>query len=355
MAGPNIHRSAHLVIMAGGSGTRFWPKSTRLRPKQLIAFGSDPHNTLIVQTLARFDSLVEPQNRWIVTTELLAGAVREQVASSVKVLAEPQGRNSAPCLYWAAREIAKQDPKGLMLAMPSDHFIKYLDRFQETVRVAIDWADRTGDLVTLGVKPDRAETGYGYLKMGAHRSEKCIQVEQFVEKPNLSRAEEFFKSGKYLWNGGMFVWRVDALIKAFDEFMPEYSKAWNASNGDVNLAYPQMTATSIDYGIMEKAKNVVSFSLDCGWDDLGSWTSLENLAAEFKIEHSVGVVAQGQAVGVDSARNIIDVPGRCVALLGVNDLIVVEHGQALLVAQKSRAQDIRLIVDAMKIARPELT
>ncbi len=285
----------HLVVMAGGSGTRFWPKSTQKTPKQLLAFGRDSTKTLLTQTMTRFDHLVDRKNRWIVTTGQLSLAVREQVGDSVHILAEPQGRNTAPCVFWSAKEVLKKDPNAVMLVMPSDHFIKNEAAFLETIGEAAAWASKTGDLVTLGVKPDRAETGYGYLKLGKSiEGRRAIPLAAFVEKPNRERAEEFLRAGNYLWNGGMFVWRADAILKAFNQYMPELEKVWAESQGSVEKAYPKMTATSIDYGVMEKAENVVAFELNCGWDDLGSWTSLETLAHELDTKRPEGVVGQGR-------------------------------------------------------------
>lgn len=342
----------HLVVMAGGSGTRFWPKSTSRKPKQLLSFGKDDGaDTLLQQTLKRFDPIVPTDHKMIVTTKALEDAVNRE-APSAQVLAEPQGRNTAPCIYWAARAIAEKNPRALMLVMPSDHYIARPERFIETVRAACDWAATHDDLVTLGIQPDRPETGYGYLKIGSKATP--AKVDAFVEKPNFERAQEFLASGNYLWNGGMFVWRAEVILRAFDELMPEMKAAWESCGGKVETAYPKMTATSIDYGIMEKAKNVVSFPLDCGWDDLGSWTSLEGLADVLQTRHDAGVVNGGEAIAIDATGNIVDAPGKMVTLLGVKDLIVVHHGDAILVADKSRAQDIKLIIEQLKKKKPEL-
>lgn len=343
-----------LVVMAGGSGTRFWPKSTSKRPKQLLAFGQDQRQTLLVQTLKRFEGLLPDSNRLVVTTETLAPAIAEQ-APGVMVLAEPQGRNTAPCVYWAARKVAELNPRGVMLVMPSDHYIARPDAFRSTVKTAAGWAMRQDHLVTLGVRPTRPETGYGYLKVGATIDDPCARVDAFVEKPNLEKAEAYVKSGQYLWNGGMFLWKASTILAAFDEFMPELRRAWDAAGGDIQKAYPQMTATSIDFGVMEKAKNVVTFPLDCGWDDLGSWISLEEMASALGgAKRPEGVVTGGESVAVDAKGCIVDAPGKLVALLGVEDLIVAQNGDAILVARKDRAQDIRAIVDAVKKTKPQL-
>ncbi|MCM2278560.1 MAG: sugar phosphate nucleotidyltransferase [Oligoflexia bacterium] len=353
-----------LVIMAGGSGTRFWPKSTARKPKQLLSFGKrdgesgkaeSESPSLLGMTLARFDGIVPRDQRLIVTTKLLGDAVAGQAAGAT-VLQEPQGRNTAPCIYWAAREIAKRDPRGVMLVMPADHYIAFPERFRETVRQAARWAATHDDLVALGVKPARPETGYGYLRIapGVLGEKGCRKVEAFVEKPALEKAREFVSSGRYLWNGGMFLWRAEVILAAFDRHMPEMEKAWTQAQGEIGEAYPRMTATSIDYGVMEKADNVVSFPLDCGWDDVGSWTSLEGLADALGARHEAGTVVGGEALSIDASGNIVDVPGKVAALLGVKDLIIVQQGEVLLVADKNRAQDIKLIVEQVKLQKPHL-
>jgi mannose-1-phosphate guanylyltransferase len=347
----------YLVVIAGGNGTRFWPKSTSKRPKQLLSFGSG--TSLLTQTIARFDGLVPKQQRIIVTTQSLEVEIQKE-ALGVQILAEPSGRNTAPCIYWAARHIAEKDPEGIMLVMPSDHHIAFPEKFSLVLKEACQWASEHNELVTLGIQPTRPETGYGYLKTEGYPADSTElpsaikKVRAFVEKPNLAKAQEFLNSGNYFWNGGMFVWRAKVILEAFDEFMPEMKIAWNQAEGHVEAAYPKMTATSIDYGIMEKAKNVVMFPLDCGWDDLGSWTSLENLAESLGARQGENVVSGGHLLSIDSTGNIVDVPGRLITLLGVNDLIVVEHGSTVMVAHKSRAQDIRRMVEEVKKVRPEL-
>lgn len=342
--------NSHLVVMAGGSGTRFWPKSTIKRPKQLLSFGAE--TTLLRQTLDRFDGIVDSQNRIIVTTELIRDLVGKE-ASEARVLAEPQGRNTAPCIYWAAREM--DDPESVMLVMPADHYIADIKSFKATIIRAIACAAQSDNLVTLGVKPTHPETGYGYLKVSRGRDSHGIaKVEAFIEKPSMDRAQSFFKDGSYLWNGGMFVWKTSVILKAFDCFMPEMRQAWDLADGDALRAYPQLTATSIDYGIMEKAPNVVTLPLDCGWSDVGCWTALEALAEPLKAKKKGGTVIAGELIAVESSGHIVDAPGKLVAVLGVDNLIIVESGNSILVAKKERAQDIRKVVDAVKGVNPEL-
>jgi len=334
--------SVHLVIMAGGSGTRFWPKSTSSKPKQLLKLGSE--KTLLKQTLDRFEGIISRDHQWIVTTQALSGAIQTEAGSHVKVLSEPQARNTAPCVYWASRLIYDQNPNAVLVFMPADHFIRDQKAFSKTVEKAIEWAKTHDDLITLGVQPTAPETGYGYLKVGDELGGSCLKVEQFVEKPNLERAQEFLKSKKYLWNGGMFVWKASVIMEAFDRAMPEMKKSWDQALGDVKAAYPKMTATSIDFGVMEKAQNVVSFPLSCGWDDVGAWTALDNLEAPIT----------GDCVMIDARGNIVDSSGPLVSLLGVNNLIVVATDKVIMVADKSRAQDIKKLVDEVKKKRPDL-
>ena len=343
----------YLIVMAGGSGTRFWPKSTRRRPKQLLAFRRDGTGVLLAETLARFDGIVPVPRRIVVTTALLRDAVAEH-AGGARVLAEPSGRNTAPCIYWAARTVAAEDPAAVMLVMPSDHHIAETDAFRHTVAAAATWAAEHDDLVTLGVRPTHPETGYGYLRTADEVGRGCRRVAAFVEKPALETAREFLAAGTYLWNGGMFVWRAEVILAAFDRLMPELRTVWDESGGRVAEAYPRMSATSIDYGVMERAANVVTFPLDCGWSDLGTWSSLEPVADVLGARGPGGVVFGGQLLGIEAAGNLVDAPGKLVALLGVDDLIVVEHGDAILIAPKSRAQDVRLIVQEVEKLRPDL-
>lgn len=349
-------KNIYLVIMAGGSGTRFWPKSTAQLPKQFLSFGQGKNNTLLEKTLSRFDGVVEKTNqcRIIVTTEKLKKPVHDLFSKEqVLVLAEPAGRNTAPCVFWAAKHIEEHDPDGIMLVMPADHHIPDQEKFQKTLLKAIKRASENDEIVTLGVTPTRAETGYGYLKVGKTIIDDCSVVESFVEKPNLEKAKEFLASKKYLWNGGMFVWKVKTILDAYQKYMPEMQKAWSDAKGDVLKAYPNMTATSIDFGVMEKVKNVVTFPLNCGWDDLGSWNSLEGISHELHMNHEIGVVSGGTVVAVDSHDMIVDAPEKLVALLGVKNLIVAQFGNRILVADKERAQDIKLIIEKLKKENPE--
>jgi mannose-1-phosphate guanylyltransferase/mannose-6-phosphate isomerase len=326
--------------MAGGSGTRFWPKSTPDHPKQFLSFGPDPR-PLLLQTLSRFDGIVKAGATIIVTTERLAAATRTLCGGSIEVLAEPEGRNTAPCLFWAAMRIAETDPESVLLAMPADHLVSDVKEFQRAINAAIARAAANDEIVTVGIRPTRAETGYGYLQIGPDLGSGVRKVDRFVEKPDAARAGEFVKSGKHLWNAGMFVARASVLLREFDQYLPAYRKAWAAAGGNAAAAYPKMEAVSVDVGIMEKSGRVVTVGTDCGWDDLGNWTSLESLGKKWGLERREGVTLSGSVTGVDASGNVIDAPGRTVGLLGVHNLVIVECEGRILVADKSRLQDLR--------------
>lgn len=359
----------YLVVIAGGSGTRFWPKSTSKKPKQLLTFQK---KTLIEETLDRFVDLIPRNRQMIVTTDALQEAIALK-APDIEILAEPCARSTAPSIFWAAQAIAKKNPDAVMLVMPSDHYIASLPLFHEALQTAIDWASSHDDLVTLGILPTRPETGYGYLrtedrdhpsktgKRGGSGSEESdggrravLPVTAFIEKPDLATAHQFLASGRYFWNGGMFIWKTSLILQAFQTWMPEMQAIWEETHQDVHQAFARFPMTSIDYGIMEKAQNVVTVPLSCGWDDLGTWSSLETLGSILKLEQGNNIISQGQLVALESQGNIIDAPGTLVALLGVEDLIIVQNSTTLMIAQKSRAQELKSLVTEVGKINPEL-
>jgi mannose-1-phosphate guanylyltransferase len=326
------------VIMAGGSGTRFWPRSTKTNPKQFHKFGFE--KTLLQLTADRIGFVDE---MWVVTTELLQKKTKEQLPRAT-VLAEPMGRNTAACVYWAAKEIAKVDPSGVMVLIPADQIVRDIPQFQRVLRHAIEWATTHDDLVVLGVQPSRPETGFGYIE--ASEEAPSSTLVRFREKPDLETAQRFLKNSRMLWNAGMFVWRADVILNAFDEHFPELPRAWAAAGGHAKTAYPTLPAISIDYAVMEKARNGRVFRLDCGWDDLGSWRALETLR---------GTAPNPTVISIGSERCFVDAPeGKTVALLGVEDLLVVDTDEVVFVAHKGRAEEIRSMVEKMQTERPHL-
>ena len=274
--------------------------------------------------------------------------------SKVKVLSEPEGRNTAPCVYWAAKEIQKVDPNAVMVVVPSDHSMADVPAFKKTLADACEYANKNKALVTLGVNPDRPETGYGYLETGEKLEGSCVRVSRFVEKPNLENAKKFLEAGNFLWNGGMFVWKIETVLAAYEGFLPSYDEVWKSSHENFAKLYAKFDAVSIDVGIMEKAENVVTFPLSCGWNDLGNWSSLDQFAEECGKTQAAGAMIAGDVIAIDSKENIVDVPGKLVALLGVDNLVVVDTGKAILIAKKDRSQDVRDIVQQVKISHPDL-
>ncbi|MDO8444736.1 MAG: mannose-1-phosphate guanylyltransferase [Deltaproteobacteria bacterium] len=365
----------YAVIMAGGQGTRFWPRSRRKRPKQLLDIvGSE---SMIRQTVDRLDSLIKPKDVYVVTgkehVEELIGHIPH--VPSENIIAEPIGRNTAPCIGLAAMRLRRIDPEGVMAVLPADHVILDKEGFLETLRFAGDVAKSGDYIITLGMKPDRPETGYGYIKKGSVVSGQwpvgwavptsseskdgvtpplqVFKVERFVEKPDKDTAEEYVKSGQYLWNAGMFVFKVSTILRAIEKFMPdlyigllrmEPALGTDSQEKILSEVYGELPSVSIDYGVMEKADNVLVVPSTFGWNDVGSWTAIDDLLP--RNEH--GVVAHAEHISIDTKDCIVYSPKKLVATIGVSDLIVVETEDALLICHKSRAQDVKKVVEILE-------
>lgn len=350
--------SVHAVILAGGRGERFWPQSREKKPKQLLALTGG--KTMLEETIARIAPLAPSANQWIVTSADLVPAIGRMGVKSRHLVGEPMGRNTAPAIALAAAEISKLDPDAAMIVLPSDHFIKDVPKFRETLRAAVELAQKKY-LVTIGIAPARPETGYGYIERGDIMPDceiPCFAVKSFREKPDLATAERFVKSGYFYWNGGIFVWRADVILKHIEQLMPALSQrlgAWQAMGGlkagpkALAAFYRDVEKVSIDYGVMEKAGKVAVVKGDFGWDDLGSWEAIER----FYPADAAGNVAVGWAAAVDSGRNIVVCDKGVIATLGVSDLIVVRSGDAVLVCHRSRAQEVRSVLEQLR-AREEM-
>jgi mannose-1-phosphate guanylyltransferase len=350
---PNTSK-AYAVIMAGGSGTRFWPLSRSARPKQLLALGPDDRS-LLRATAERVWDTLPTERTFVVTSEQL----REQVAQELpelqphQILAEPVGRNTAPCVGWAATHLKRLDEDAIMCVLPADHYISDAEAYVDTLQRGLDAATH-GDYVTIGIRPTRAETGYGYIEVGSELDPGVFRARRFVEKPNQQRAEQFVASGNFLWNSGMFFFLASRILEAIDQHLPglgqelqRYDAAARAGNEAdlIKETYATLPAVSIDHGIMEKvdAVSVVPGSFE--WSDLGSWTSAWELAPQ---DDHANVLPEG-GVAFDASSNYVAAPeGKLVALVGVDDLVVVDSGDALLVVPKDRAQDVREIVAALR-------
>ncbi len=337
----------YAVILAGGCGTRFWPLSRRARPKQLLSLTDG--ESLLQATIARVLPLVGPRRVLVVTGGHLRDAVVRQASAlrvpAENVFAEPEGRNTAPAICWAATIVRRRDPEGILVVLPSDHLVRRPAAFLRRIRQAVRRAAE-GHLVTLGIVPTRPETGYGYLKVRPSGGRAPLRVERFTEKPDLPTARRFLRSGSYLWNSGMFVWRADVILEAFDRHQPAIAGAF-ASGDRVERFWGRLPSISVDYAILEKTPSVAIPAGDIGWTDLGSWEA----AAEVLPRDRRGNTAPPGTRLLDCEGTLVvreDTGGKTIALLGVRDLVVVETPDALLVCRKDRSQDVRRIVELLK-------
>jgi len=345
----------YAVIMAGGRGTRFWPKSRRQKPKQLLSLLGE--KTLIQETFDRLVPLIPPERIWVFTNEWLRAEVVRQLPQIPKrqIVAEPVPRNTAPCLGLAARILQELDPEAVMGVFPSDHMIARVSRFHQFARAALRDAER-GHLVVLGIQPRWPETGYGYIefpdgtKPGSLRP---VPIRRFREKPDLRTARRFLAAGRFFWNSGMFFWRADVFSEALRQYLPATARLFDELPGfgsrqfyrRLQELFPQAENISVDYAVLEKARNVTGLATDdIGWNDLGSWNAVYEVLPKGEGDN----VARTDALLLDSRRNYVEAPGKLVALLGVEDLVVVDTKDALLVARRDRAQQVGDIVKRLE-------
>ncbi len=347
------NENLNILIMAGGSGTRFWPKSRLKKPKQLLKLWDE--KTLIEHTVERFLKIVSPEQIWIVTTGILKNDTRKilnKISKKIKILAEPSAKNTSACILWGTREIQKKNKNAVVAVMPADHYIRDEKAFTDAIVFVSKEAQTRSGIFTIGIKPNKPETGFGYIEVQAEisGSQKIVPVARFVEKPTLAKAGEYLRSGNYLWNGGMFLFQGAYGLKMFEKCMPSLVSAFEKNNS-VKKTYAKITAQdsiSFDYGIMERAAengfSTYVFPLDCGWNDVGSFVALEE----------INCATSGESISIDSSANIIQSDKGLVALLGVNNLVVVRDGDVVMVADKSRCQDVKLILDKLKEKKSKL-
>jgi mannose-1-phosphate guanylyltransferase len=340
----------YAVIMAGGVGTRFWPRSRRKRPKQLLPISSS--DSMIRLTVDRLMPLLSAQQILVVTGHEQADAIRAELPEIPvdNILVEPMGRNTAPCIGLAAQVLHKRGAGDeTMVVLAADHVILQTEEFRSVLQACDTLLSKDDRLLTLGIKPHRPETGYGYIRKGAQAAEAAgrqfFAVERFLEKPDAETAKELVADGNHLWNSGMFLWRVDRILAELTEHLPKIAAglqkieaAWGTPEQDSRLEseYGAFEAISIDYGVMERASQVTVLEVDFGWSDVGSWASL----TELRQEDGAGNILPEDGIAMDSSRNIVEVQGKTVVLLGVQDLIVVEEGDALLVCHRDCAQQV---------------
>lgn len=335
-----MNASINAVILAGGSGTRFWPMSREESPKQLLRLLSG--NTMLEETITRAERVLQGGRVMIVTTRAQAGAVKMLDSKSASVIAEPSARNTAPAIALAAAEVVKADPEGIMLVMPADHFIRDEAKFREAVETAV-WFAADGQLVTFGIKPAHPETGYGYIQGGENLGGGVLKVVRFAEKPDHATAQRYVADGNYFWNSGIFCWKAAAILAELEKFEPAIHIA--VVDGPVtDEGYALLPSISIDYAVMEKTDRAVVLPVDFGWSDVGSWSALDEVLEK----DPRGNIFQGNVVDVDSSGTSVIASERLVATIGLKDIVVVETPDAVLVCPKDRAQDVKKVVDILR-------
>lgn len=355
MKGRTIMKKTAL-IMAGGRGERFWPKSRKSLPKQFLSL-TDDGKTMIQLTVERILPLVSMEDIYIATNRDYKQLVKEQLPGlpEENILCEPVGRNTAPCIGLGAVHMAKKYGDAVMMVLPSDHLIKYNTIFTNTLSDACNVAEQGENLVTLGITPDCPETGYGYIKFIPDQTlGRAFAVERFVEKPDLETAKAYLATEQYLWNSGMFIWKVSAILKNLEEHLPEMYQGLcrigeAIGTGDeqkvLEQEFQSFKSESIDYGIMEKAKNIYILSGSFGWDDVGSWLAVGRI----KKSNEFGNVITGNAVTVDTKNSIIQGGKKLIATVGLENMIVVDTEDALLICEKEHAGDIKKVLENLRI------
>jgi len=356
MKGPSPFAHAYAVVMAGGSGTRFWPLSRRRHPKQLLnLFGKE---TLLEQTVGRLTGLISPERIYVFTNELIWRDVCRCLPQipRAQIVAEPASRNTAPTLGVAAHEILRRDPEGLMVILPADQVIVKLAAYRRVLRAACATASVEGRSVVIGLRPTRPETGFGYVRLGARAArvggQDIFSVEKFTEKPPLAVARRYVASGRYLWNGGMFIWRASTLLANFHRAQPQMARQLDqiAAAGGIRSRktfqriFPQLEKISIDYAIMERSSEIYAVPADIGWNDVGSWAVVYDLSEKDADQN----VRPAESLCLDSHGNMIFAQRSFVAAVGVHDLVIVETDGALLVTTRERAQDVGKAVQELE-------
>ncbi len=351
-------KNHYALIMAGGIGSRFWPISRTAHPKQFIdILGTG--KTLIQQTFERFKKINPKENIFILTNELYIDLVLKQLPeiTSDQILSEPIMRNTAPCIAYGSHKINMLNEDAVMVVAPSDHLITDTEAFVSSIKKSLQTAAEHDCLITLGIKPSRPDTGYGYIQYNTRKiDDEFYKVKTFTEKPNLELAKTFVQSGDFLWNAGIFVWTAKNILKSFRKHLPEVNDIFSEGQTVYNTprekefiqtAFQHCTNISIDYGIMEKADNVYVLPSDFGWSDLGTWASVYELSEKDYVGNAV-IPAQ-RVMMYDSSNCMVNVPeGKLVVLHGLHDFIVVEDNNTLLICPRDREQEVKQVVTDVK-------
>jgi mannose-1-phosphate guanylyltransferase len=346
--------------LAGGRGTRFWPLSRKKRAKQLLAL--DGKQTMIQQTVSRLAALAPAKKFWIISNGDLRLAIAKQLPKLPKtqILAEPAGRNTAPAIGLAAFLLLRENPRAVIGMFPSDHVIADKKRYRETIERGVELAAAGPNIVVLGIRPNRAETGYGYIEAGGQFRGEALRVRRFTEKPDAEKAAEFVAAGNYFWNSGMFLWSAQTLADALKEHLPKTAALLEqiaATYGTSKFAstfkrlYPKCENISVDYAVLEprsakgeEAGKIFCLPADFGWNDLGSWTALHEHHNAKSAPPEANLVAASGVFLLNAQGNYVHAPGKFVAAVGVSDLVVVETPDALLITTRQHAQDVGKVV-----------
>lgn len=340
------------VMMAGGRGERFWPKSRKKTPKQFLSLTNDG-KTMIQLTFNRLLPFIEPENIYVVTNKDYKQLVLEQLPNIPveNILCEPTAKNTAPCIAFAAAVISSKYEESVMIILPSDHIIQYEDKFIYSIKQAVAVAEKGTNLVTIGITPTYPETGYGYINF-RKKQESVYEVIRFVEKPGLDLAEEYLMSGEYLWNSGMFVWKTDSIIENIKKVLPDIYEGFKEIRDNagtdcfedtVKKCFDNFRSVSIDYGIMEHAENIYTIPGNFGWNDVGSWTAIESI----NNKDESGNVTSNDVIAVNTNNSIILGGKKLIATVGLDNIVVVDTDDAILICTKKSVQDIRKVVEKL--------
>jgi len=358
------------VILAGGRGTRFWPLSRKRRAKQLLAL--DGEQTMIQQTVQRLLPLAAPNHFWIITNEELQAAIARQVPRLPKkqIIAEPVGKNTAPAIGLAAFLLHRLDPRATIGLFPSDHVIGDEKTYRDVIQRGTEIASAGNNIVVLGIRPTRPETGYGYIESGAPLEMEVLRVRRFTEKPDVEHATQFVSAGNYFWNSGMFLWSALTLVNALQEHLPktaalleEIASVYGTSkfSSTFRKLYPECENISVDYAVLEprsakgeEASNIYCIPADFGWNDLGSWAALHEHHSLKSKSADGNLIASDGSYTLNARGNYVHAPGKFVATVGVDNLVVVETEDALLITSRERSQDVGKVVqylDQQKLSK----